>query len=186
MLKSHRNSYAGCDSIIAWHYLDTHSYDRDKNFEKCLAFTMDRRFEFVFLKKQNIVRRIYLWFRIFLLLLPCEGRCQCPLACRSWTRCWLSRCPCHARTSWWRPKCAEIKSFVEQIFALREVKRVRYLTFWKSLNCWYLDSLSSWFIPLWIAMAGKFCSIKSWARAVQRWTLLTKITTWLNSNTSNS
>ena len=41
----------------------------------------------------------------------------------------------------------------------------------------YLDSLSSWLIPLWMAMAGKFCSISSWARATHRWTDLTKITT---------
>merc|ERR1719474_1039131 len=60
------------------------------------------------------------------------------------------------------------------------------ILFWKSLNCWYLDSLSSWLIPLWMAMAGKFCSISSWARATHRWTDLTKITTWLNSSTSSS
>ena len=52
------------------------------------------------------------------------------------------------------------------------------LTFWKSLNCWYLESLSSWLIPLWMAMAGKFCSISSWASATHLWTLFTKMTTW--------
>lgn len=37
--------------------------------------------------------------------------------------------------------------------------------------------LSSWAIPLWMAMAGKFCSTSSWDRAMQRCTDLTKITT---------
>ena len=81
---------------------------------------------------------------------------------------------------------------------------------WKSLNCWYRESLyekgkqkvlrfsslngpfcsqghktscpslthlSSWGIPRWIAMAGKFCSTRSWARAMQRCTDFTNITT---------
>lgn len=38
--------------------------------------------------------------------------------------------------------------------------------------------LSSWAIPRWMAMAGKFCSTKSWDRAMQRCTDLTKITTY--------
>lgn len=38
--------------------------------------------------------------------------------------------------------------------------------------------LSSWAIPLWMEMAGKFCSTRSWDRAIQRWIDLTKITTY--------
>ena len=60
------------------------------------------------------------------------------------------------------------------------------ILFWKSLNCWYLESLSSCVMPRWMAMAGKFCSISSWERAVHLCTDLTKITTWLNSRTSSS
>ena len=41
----------------------------------------------------------------------------------------------------------------------------------------YLESLSSWLMPLWMAMAGKFCSISNWASATHRCTDLTKITT---------
>lgn len=80
---------------------------------------------------------------------------------------------------------------------------------WKSLNCWYRESLcekgnfknvempfsqlsfsqrhkisfpssthlSSWGIPRWMAMAGKFCSTSSWAKAMHRCTDFTKITT---------
>lgn len=36
---------------------------------------------------------------------------------------------------------------------------------------------SSWAMPRWMAMAGKFCSTSSWARAMQRCTDFTKITT---------
>uniref|UniRef100_A0A0E9VQ82 Uncharacterized protein n=1 Tax=Anguilla anguilla TaxID=7936 RepID=A0A0E9VQ82_ANGAN len=56
---------------------------------------------------------------------------------------------------------------------------------WKSLNCWYRDSLSSCAMPRWMAMAGKFCSTSSWESATQRCTDFTKITTWLNSSTSS-
>lgn len=38
--------------------------------------------------------------------------------------------------------------------------------------------LSSWAIPRWMAIAGKFCSTSSWDRAMQRCTDLTKITTY--------
>lgn len=43
--------------------------------------------------------------------------------------------------------------------------------------------LSSWGIALWMAMAGKFCSTSSWARAMQRCTDFTKITTYNSQNT---
>lgn len=38
--------------------------------------------------------------------------------------------------------------------------------------------LSSWGMPLWMAMAGKFCSTNSWASATHLCTDFTKITTW--------
>lgn len=41
--------------------------------------------------------------------------------------------------------------------------------------------LSSCAMPLWMAIAGKFCSTSSWDRATQRCTDLTKITTWQRS-----
>lgn len=44
--------------------------------------------------------------------------------------------------------------------------------------------LSSWGMPLWMAMAGKFCSTKSWARAMQRCTDFTKMTTWAKEEES--
>lgn len=55
-------------------------------------------------------------------------------------------------------------------------------TFWKSLNCWYLDNLSSCVIPRWIPMAGKFCSVNSWAKAMHLCTDFTNMTTYAESN----
>lgn len=56
---------------------------------------------------------------------------------------------------------------------------VEYIfTFWKSLNCWYLDKRSSCVIPLWIPIAGKFCSVRSCARAMHLCTDFTNITTY--------
>lgn len=43
--------------------------------------------------------------------------------------------------------------------------------------------LSSCSIPLWIQIAGKFCSISNWARAMQRCTDLTKMITCKSSFT---
>ena len=46
----------------------------------------------------------------------------------------------------------------------------------------YLESLSSRLMPMWMAMAGKVCSMSSWARATHRWTDFTKITTWMRGS----
>jgi len=54
----------------------------------------------------------------------------------------------------------------------------RLLTFWKSLNCWYLDNRSSCVMPRWIPIAGKFCSVKSCAKAIHLCTDFTNMTTY--------
>jgi len=56
--------------------------------------------------------------------------------------------------------------------------KYRLHTFWKSLNCWYLDSRSSCVIPRWIPIAGKFCSVKSCAKAIHLCTDFTNMTTY--------
>lgn len=57
-----------------------------------------------------------------------------------------------------------------------------FLSFWFS----QLTYRSSCGIPRWMAIAGKFCSTRSWARATHRWTDFTKITTWTTQKYTHS
>ena len=59
-----------------------------------------------------------------------------------------------------------------------------YLTVIKSMT--YLESRSSWLIPRWMAMVGKFCSTSSCDSAMHRCTDFTKITTWKGRNQNYS
>jgi len=119
--------------------------------------------------------------------------CRNLLAYHSWIQCSHVLCPYPVRTGLSPPKYAEnITCFsitfciwfvwFDSIYIIHMLiwwnLMHRLLTFWKSLNCWYLDNRSSCVIPRWIPIAGKFCSVKSCAKAIHLCTDFTNMTTY--------
>lgn len=91
--------------------------------------------------------------------------------------------PFHVQTGLSPPKYAEnitrFKSYLAyNLIRFEELSAQSLLTFWKSLNCWYLDNRSSCVMPRWIPIAGKFCSVKSCAKAIHLCTDFTNMTTY--------
>ena len=103
-------------------------------------------------------------------------RCLNSQACHSWWRCWLSLCPCPVQTGLWPPWYVCWSFWMPGTWPTWGERGGRWGV--TPINSKAFSHLSSWGIPRWMQMAGKFCSTSNWARAIHRCTDFTKMITY--------